>query len=175
MATGKDWRRLADLVSERRADLGMTQEDVRAAGGPSTATMRLIEGGLQSRYQPVILGRLETALKWERGSVRRILAGGDPVPVSEEPPVPEPAPDLPDDADVTTNVVLAAINPIERQVWAEIRRYPEGAPAEVIFADPLERALWGRVLTPERQRIREIAAYRSVQVRPTRPAARRAG
>ena len=176
MATGKDWQRLADLVSERRADLGATQEDIRAAGGPSTATQRLIEGALQSRYQPVILGRLETALKWERGSVRRILAGGNPVPVSDEPAVPEPAPDLPaDEADVTTNVVLAAINPIERQVWAEIRRYPAGAPAEVIFADPLERALWGRVLTSERQRIREIAAYRSVQVRPTRTAVRRAG
>ena len=153
----------------------MTQEDVRAAGGPSTATMRLIEGGLQSRYQPVILGRLETALKWERGSVRRILAGGNPAPVDDEPAAPEPVPDLPDDADVTTNVVLAAINPIERQVWAEIQHHPEGAPAEVIFTDPLERALWGRVLTPERQRIREIAAYRSVQVRPTRPAVRRAG
>ena len=175
MATGKDWRRLADLVSERRADLGMTQEDVRAAGGPSTATMRLIEGGHQSRYQPVILGRLETALKWERGSVRRILAGGNPAPVDDEPAAPEPVPDLPDDADVTTNVVLAAINPIERQVWAEIHAHPEGTPAELIFTDPLERALWGRVLTPERQRIREIAAYRSVQVRPTRPAARRAG
>jgi len=177
MATGKDWSRLADLVSERRADLGMTQEDVRAAGGPSTATMRLIEGGHQSRYQPVILGRLETALKWERGSVRRILAGGDPVPVSDEPArtVLEPAPDPADPVAVTSAVVIAALPPLERRVWAEIHAHPDGTPAEVIFADEFERLLWRRTLFTEHQRIREIAAYRSVQVRPTVPAARRAG
>ncbi len=179
MATGKDWQRLAALVSERRADLGMTQEDVRAAGGPSTATMRLIEGGHQSRYQPVILGRLETALKWERGSVRRILAGGDPVAASDEPlPVaPQPAP-LPvaDDAEAVASAgIIALLPPLERRVWEEIQRHPEGTPAEVIFTDPLEQALWRRTLAPERQRIREIAAWRSVQVRPTRPAVRRAG
>ena len=177
MATGKDWQRLADFVSDRRADLGMTQEDVRAAGGPSTATQRLIEGALQSRYQPVILGRLETALKWERGSVRRVLAGGDPVPASDEsaPAILEPVPDLAADAEaVASSGIIALLPPHERRVWEEIRRHPKGTPAEVIFSDPMERALWRRTLAPEDQRVREIAAWRSVQVRPTRPV-RRAG
>ena len=134
MATGRDWQRLGALVSERRGDLGLTQEDVRAAGGPSTATQRLIEGGHQSKYQPVILGRLETALKWERGSVRRILAGGDPVPVSDEPapPTPEPAPAVADDAEAVASAgIIALLPPLERRVWEQIHAHPEGTPAEV--------------------------------------------
>jgi len=70
--------------------------------------------------------------------------------------------------------IIALLPPHERRVWEEIRRHPEGTPAEVIFSDPLERALWRRTLAPEDQRVREIAAWRSVQVRPTRPV-RRAG
>ncbi len=76
----RDWERLAEFARERRDELGLTQEDVRAAGGPSTASIRLIEGALQHAYQPATLRDLERALQWERGSVARILAGGDPVP-----------------------------------------------------------------------------------------------
>ena len=178
MATPRDWQRLGGLVGERRGDLGLTQEDVRAAGGPSTATQRLIEGGHQSRYQPVILSRLESALGWQRGSVRRILAGGDPVLAN-----PEPAPvtaagavALPPAAatssataadEVTRAVVVAAIGPRRvRQVWAEVHQHPDGTPASVIFADPVEAALFDRD-APELQRIRWIAALRSVDE--TRP------
>jgi hypothetical protein len=76
----KDWERLAEFVRERRVELGLTQEDARAAGGPSTATMRLIEGALQRSYQPATLRDLERVMQWERGSARMILAGGEPVP-----------------------------------------------------------------------------------------------
>jgi hypothetical protein len=83
-----DWDRLAELVRERRVELGMTQEDARSAGGPSTATMRLLEGALQRSYQPSTLRDLEKVLQWERGSVRRILAGGDPSHASAFPSLP---------------------------------------------------------------------------------------
>ena len=166
--------RLASLMDDRRLELRLRWRDVAEAGGISYEALRDVRngtGGIRRLTEHAI----EAGLQWESGSVASILAGGEPVDIAPAVPA-EPPPDLPDDdADVTTNVVLAAINPIERQVWAEIQRHPEGTPAEVIFTDPLERALWGRVLTPERQRIREIAAYRSVQVRPTRPAVRRAG
>ena len=79
----KDWERLAEFVRERRVELGLTQEDARAAGGPSTATMRLLEGALQHSYQPATLRDLENVLQWGRGSVRMILAGGDPVPLAD--------------------------------------------------------------------------------------------
>ena len=79
----RDWDRLAGFARERRVELGLTQEDVRAAGGPSTASIRLIEGALQRAYQPATLRDLERALQWERGSVARILAGGDPLPLGD--------------------------------------------------------------------------------------------
>ena len=81
----RDWDRLAGFARERRVELGLTQEDVRAAGGPSTASIRLIEGALQRAYQPATLRDLERALQWERGSVARILAGGDPLPLGDVP------------------------------------------------------------------------------------------
>lgn len=75
------WRRLAEYVAKRRTQLGMTQGEVHAAGGPSVATMRLIEGAMQQSYRQVILGRLEEALRWQTGSVAAILVGGEPTPV----------------------------------------------------------------------------------------------
>jgi hypothetical protein len=80
VAIGSDWQRVADYVRERRIELDMTQADVQAAGGPSPATQRMIEGALQTSYQPVILARLERALGWGRGSIRAIRSGGEPVP-----------------------------------------------------------------------------------------------
>jgi len=172
--------RLAALMEERRLELGLRWQDVVDAA--IAAGFKLSLKALHSAragtagVRPLTQRAIEAGLQWEHGSFQRSLDGGGPVPLAAAPAVAEPEPESPaDDADVTTNVVLAAINPIERQVLAEIHAHPGGTPAELIFADELERALWGRTLTPERQRIREIAAYRSVQVRPTRPAARRAG
>jgi transcriptional regulator with XRE-family HTH domain len=75
----RDWGRLARYVRERREDLGFTQEDVATKGGPSTATLRLIENGTQETYRQKSLRQLEAALGWEPGSVRKILDGGEPV------------------------------------------------------------------------------------------------
>lgn len=76
-AVTQDWRRLADAVIRRRTELGMTQQDVQAAGGPATATVRNIEGAHQTSYRGVILSRLEKALGWRPGSVEAILASGE--------------------------------------------------------------------------------------------------
>ena len=120
MATGKDWDRLAEHVRERRTELGMTQEDVRHAGGPSTATMRLIEGSLQKAYQPSILARLERALQWRPRSVQRILDGGDPVPLDEAGP-PAAAdidwPIAPHPSGPFTREALAAAAPYAREMF----------------------------------------------------------
>lgn len=79
-AVAQDWRKLAAEVTKRRTQLGMTQQDVQASGGPATATLRNIEGGHQTSYRGVILSRLEKALEWEPGSVDAILAGGEATP-----------------------------------------------------------------------------------------------
>ena len=174
MATDRDWQRLADRVRERRTDLDLTQEDVRAAGGPSTATLRLIEGALQDNYQQIILRRLEDALGWQRGSVRRVLDGDEPALASPEPVTSsggitlpsftvtgsaEPAAVTDDATAMETAVVTAALPRQERQVWAEMRDSLQLTPAGAeLFADPSQAALWpdGAApikLTPEAKRV----------------------
>lgn len=86
----RDWRRLAEYVVTRRRALGMNQDDVKAAGGPSAATVRNIEGALNKSYKPHVIGRLERALRWEQGSIDSILAGGEPTPIEAMRPAAEP-------------------------------------------------------------------------------------
>jgi hypothetical protein len=80
----RDWSRLARIVRERREDLGITQEQVAGNGGPSTATLRLIEGAAQETYRAKSLRQLEIGLRWMPGSVRSVLNGGDPVVQADE-------------------------------------------------------------------------------------------
>lgn len=88
----QDWQRLADKVVARRTSLGMTQQSVQAAGGPSVATMRLIEGGQPKTYRGTILGRLEKALQWQSGSVDSVLEGGDPIEAASASAEAKPSP-----------------------------------------------------------------------------------
>lgn len=70
--------RLGRLIRERRKALNLTQAEVQAAGGPSTATLRLIEGGKHTDFRPSTSQPLEKALHWAPGSIASILAGGVP-------------------------------------------------------------------------------------------------
>jgi DNA-binding XRE family transcriptional regulator len=100
------WNHLGRLVRERRAELGLTQREVHSVGGPSPATLYQLESGHRGSYRPHILRRLERALGWGAGSVRRVLAGGLPLldgdtgthPSHPETPPGRPLPDrlLPD-------------------------------------------------------------------------------
>ena len=85
----RDWQNLARQVKERRDELGLTQPDIDAAGGPSTAVLRRIENAQGARYQPKTIRQLEQALRLRPGSIRAALAGGTFIPVDEEWPVPE--------------------------------------------------------------------------------------
>lgn len=176
VATRKDWTRLAEAARDRRNELGLTQEDVTAAGGPSTSTMRLIEGALQDGYTPVILRRLETALRWAPGSARALLTAGDPVPLPGESRLPSPpvlsggavfpAPAVtaaarrapaaaPAGVRAHLYAALAAVNaPLRERVLAEAA---SGRP----FTDLVEKAIWeSPEWTPE-EKAEEIAAIRA--------------
>ncbi len=83
-----DWTHLGRVVRERRTELGLTQAEVHGGGGPSPATLYLIETGGRDTYRPQVLRRLERTLHWRAGSVRRVLAGGQPVPDGEDPTAP---------------------------------------------------------------------------------------
>ena len=83
MSLGDNAKRLGTLVRERRKELKLTQSDVQNAGGPSTATLRLIEGGRQGDFRQSTIDPLERILKWQPGSVERALKGGTPSPWDE--------------------------------------------------------------------------------------------
>lgn len=166
VATHEAWLRLANEVRERRNGLGLTQEEVRAAGGPGTVTMGRIEGALQDSYTPAILRRLEDALHWKRGSVRAILGGGVPVPAEDVPGIrsaviaaaPLPFPDAPQDGQevrAALHMALAAVNaPLREVVLAEAR-------AGIPFTDPVERAIWESPGWSAQEKATEIANFRA--------------
>lgn len=69
-------------------ELGLTQAQVHSAGGPAPATLYLLENGCRSSFSPQILRRLERALGWRAGSIRRVLAGGRPALNGENASIP---------------------------------------------------------------------------------------
>lgn len=70
------FRRLGELVRERREELGLTQGEVSALGGPSPGTQRQIEAGHADTMRPMTFFALEKAIGWEKGSSRRFLKDG---------------------------------------------------------------------------------------------------
>ncbi|WP_262338932.1 helix-turn-helix domain-containing protein [Gordonia sp. CNJ-863] len=78
-----DTSRFGRLVQRRRQELGMSQSDVRLAGGPSDLTLRKIERGTTTRPDYVTLAKLDDALRWTPGSAGRAFEGGDPTPLPD--------------------------------------------------------------------------------------------
>jgi hypothetical protein len=76
-------RRLAQLMEERRLDLGLRWSDVAAESGMSVEGLRAMrrDGAVP---RPLNQRGIERALRWERGSIGRILRGGDPAPAAAE-------------------------------------------------------------------------------------------
>jgi hypothetical protein len=82
------WEQLALEVRKRRKELGLTQPDVVARGGPSVETLRMVENHRAGQLRPRSRRNLEQVLLWESGSVDAILAGGVPTPQREKPSEP---------------------------------------------------------------------------------------
>lgn len=82
----RDLERLATALIDRRAELGVTQEEfVRRAGNKpggkpalSIKQLQRIEGH-QVSPRPQTLGALDRAAGWRPGSARRVLEGGAPL------------------------------------------------------------------------------------------------
>ncbi len=74
---GEDWRRLADYVVARRVELGMRdRRALAAATGITDRTLGKLENG--QRVSASTLAVIENELGWAPGSVRHVLAGGEP-------------------------------------------------------------------------------------------------
>ena len=74
-------KRLADLMDQRRVDLRLTWREVAEAGGISYEALRAARSG-PGDIRLLTQAAIEDGLHWERGSIARTLAGGEPVPVS---------------------------------------------------------------------------------------------
>lgn len=78
MTNRTSWKRLGAIAKQRRERLGLTQEEVAGAGGPSTATLRNIESALADSYRAKTLYALDEALGWTRGTAVGIAEGEAP-------------------------------------------------------------------------------------------------
>jgi len=69
--------RLAAAVEERAAELGMTWQDVWAAGGPGLRTIAELRAGRWARPRPGTLRKLDASLRWRPGTAQAYLDGRD--------------------------------------------------------------------------------------------------
>ncbi|MGD9620647.1 MAG: helix-turn-helix domain-containing protein [Mycolicibacterium sp.] len=71
--------RLIVFVKQRLADLGMTQEELAARGGPDRSTLGKLRGRPGQKTPTVAtLLAYDDGLGWERGSAAVVLLGGAP-------------------------------------------------------------------------------------------------
>lgn len=108
--------RLAELMEERRLDLGLRWNDVAAESGMSVEGLRAMrrDGAIP---RPLNQRGIEKALQWRRGSIQRILGGEDPVPADAEVP-----------ASVTEHLA---------EVYREIERQDDGDDVPVLTEDEM--------------------------------------
>lgn len=78
-----DLENLAKHVQQRREELDLTQLDLRALGGPSNSTLTQIEAARPPTPSRATLHKLDKGLRWEPGSARQVLSGGEPAPLNE--------------------------------------------------------------------------------------------
>ncbi len=77
--------RLIFLVKQRLADLGMTQEELAARGGPDRSTLGKLRGRPGQKTPTVAtLLACDDSLGWERGSSAVVLLGGAPQEATNE-------------------------------------------------------------------------------------------
>lgn len=64
------WDRVIAAVIDRRSEFGWTQKRLASEAGVAERTIQNLEGG--KRPQPLIRGKIERALGWPQGEMRRI-------------------------------------------------------------------------------------------------------
>lgn len=121
MTSDEHAQRLGQLLRQRRKDLKLTQAAIQEAGGPSTATLRVIEGGKHTELRAGTAQPLERILKWQPGSIAAILKGGQPTEIT-----PAPAPSRHWLDGVPTGDIIEQI----RVLFAEVRRRVPTGPAD---------------------------------------------
>ncbi|MDX3555321.1 helix-turn-helix transcriptional regulator [Streptomyces europaeiscabiei] len=76
------WARLGAKIREQRESLDMSRRQLSEAAGVSEKSIQVAEEGRTPRARwPQSLRLIESALRWEPGSMMQILEGGEPEPV----------------------------------------------------------------------------------------------
>lgn len=85
MATGEDWERLGEQLIARRVALGyLTRAGFVAAKElPHSRTVSDLENAKRDNYERATLAHIEQCYEWTTGSIRRVLAGGEPTPIED--------------------------------------------------------------------------------------------
>ena len=76
----EDWARLAEAVKIWRQERHLSQDRIRAQGGPSDVVLGRIERNEEPHPRGDTLHKLDAGMGWTPGSASRILRGGDPAP-----------------------------------------------------------------------------------------------
>jgi hypothetical protein len=118
-------------MEQRRLELGLTWEQVAQAGGIGYETIRAARNET-SGIRKLTRAAIDRGLRWEQGSVDRVLAGqGDAVPLPDAAPAADgrgtqdarylsALPELPDSGDVADDVIemLVRGSDVLAKVWA---------------------------------------------------------
>jgi transcriptional regulator with XRE-family HTH domain len=74
---GKDWDAVAEAINTRLDELEMTQQELAASSGVSTATLRELQQNKSPRRRsPRLLAAVSTALRWPAGHLAEVAVGG---------------------------------------------------------------------------------------------------
>lgn len=79
------WKRLGELLELRRVGLDPRYKNLTLFSAEREVDYRLawdIEHGRRTNFRRPTLTSIEAAYGWEHGSIRAVLAGGDPSPVA---------------------------------------------------------------------------------------------
>lgn len=76
----EDWKRVGDLVRQRRLELGLTIEEAldRATPKISRSVWSNLERGAQESYAEISLAGICSALQWSADSISKLLHGDPP-------------------------------------------------------------------------------------------------
>jgi hypothetical protein len=88
MASDPDLRtrkRLDDEMNRRRVELGLRWKDVASEAGLSYESLRAVRAGSYGMMRDLTAAGIERGLRWAPGSVKAILAGGQPTHVEAVP------------------------------------------------------------------------------------------
>jgi transcriptional regulator with XRE-family HTH domain len=73
---GKDWQAVADAITDRLAELEMTQKELADRSGLSVTTIRQIQRNYSARHRsPRTLADISEGLRWQPNHLARILEG----------------------------------------------------------------------------------------------------